>query len=490
MTARSIAIDLGAESCRVSLAEWDGGAAHLHLVHRFPNGPVERDGHLHWDLEALWQGIEQGLRQAADAASGAIDSVGVDGWAVDYVRLDERGAVIGQPFCYRDKRTETAMPEVWQRMAPDETPDRGRERLYQLTGIQFLRFNTLYQLYADRRDGLAPGARWLNFPEYMLHRLAGLAPDSAVAEYTNATHTQLVDVRGRDWCDEIFGKTGLDRQAAAPIVQPGTRLGPLAGPLASLPAYQHTHLIAPACHDTGSAVAGIPDSTSDWAFISSGTWSLVGAVLDEPCTTPAALRENFTNEGGIGGRIRFLKNVNGMWLLQECLREWNSQGANVALAELIAECARQPRSTAAFDVDSPDLLLPGKMPARINRQLEQAGHAPVPADAEHAPQMANVIFVSLAARYAAVLKALSKVTGRKFARLYVVGGGSQNDYLNRLIEESTGLHVIRGPVESSTLGNLAVQFAALEGGGAAVTPGDVARWAARLAPSASSAIES
>jgi len=478
MTTRSIAIDLGAESCRVSLAEWDGATARLSVVHRFPNGPVERAGHLHWDLEALWTGIEHGLRQAADAASGAIDSIGIDGWAVDYVRLDERGAAIGLPFCYRDRRTETAMPEVWQRMAPQETPDRGRARLYQLTGIQFLRFNTLYQLYADCRDGLKPGARWLNLPEYMLHRLAGLDPRTAVAEYTNATHTQLVDVRRRDWCDEIFEKVGLDRRAAARIVQPGTRLGQLAGPLASLPAFQRTQLIAPACHDTGSAVAGIPESSADWAFISSGTWSLVGAVLDEPCTTPAAWRENFTNEGGIGGRIRFLKNVNGMWLLQECLREWNSQGANVSLAALVAECARQPRSTAAFDVDSADLLLPGNMPARINQELEKAGHAPVPPDAGHAPAMANVIFISLATRYAAVLKALSEVTGRKFARLYVVGGGSQNEYLNHLIEDSTGLKVIRGPVESSTLGNLAVQFAALESGGAAVTPGDVARWAA------------
>lgn len=486
MTTRAIAIDLGAESCRVSLAEWDGQAARLHLVHRFPNGPVERNGHLRWNLEALWQGIEQGLHHAAEAASGTIDSIGVDGWAVDYVRLDARGTVLGQPFCYRDPRTETAMSDVWQQMAPGDRPERGRERLYQLTGIQFLRFNTLYQLYADRRDGLEPGARWLNLPEYMLHRLAGLDPESAAAEYTNATHTQLVDVRRRDWCDEIFEKVGLDRHAAAPIVQPGTRLGRLAGPLASLPAYQHTELIAPACHDTGSAVAGIPDSSTDWAFISSGTWSLVGAVLDEPCTTAAALRENFTNEGGIGGRIRFLKNVNGMWLLQECLREWNSRGANISLAELIAECARHPQSAATFDVDAPDLLLPGNMPARINQELEKAGHTAIPTDAEHAPRMANTIFLSLAARYAAVLKALSEVTGRRFERLYIVGGGSQNEYMNRLIEDSAGLRVIRGPVESSTLGNLAVQFAALEGSGTAATPGDVARWATRLAAASSS----
>ncbi len=481
MTSRSVAIDLGAESCRVSLAEWDGTAARTELVHRFPNGPVEREGHLYWDLDRLWRGIEVGLGLAADLAPGGIDALGIDGWAVDYVRLDAGGAVIGQPFCYRDPRTETVMPEVWSRMSPDGTPARGRARLYQLTGIQFLRFNTLYQLYADQRDGLDPGARWLNLPEYLLHRLAGLEPGTAVAEYTNATHTQLVDVHGRDWCDEVFLKAGLDRARAAPIVPAGTRLGPVTGELASLPAYRQTQLIAPACHDTGSAVAGIPDSSSDWAFISSGTWSLVGAVLDEPCTTPAALAENFTNEGGVGGRIRFLKNVNGMWLLGECMREWNATGANVTLPDLIAECMRRPRPTTTFAVDSPDLVLPGNMPARINRELEKAGHAPLPADADHAPDMANVIFVSLAMRYAEVLRALGEVTGREFRRLYVVGGGSQNEYLNGLIEEFSSLKLVRGEVESSTIGNLAVQFAALEGGNAAVTPVGVARWATRIA---------
>ena len=481
MTSRAVAIDLGAESCRVSLAEWDGTAAHTQLVHRFPNGPVEREGHLYWDLDRLLRGIEVGLGLAADLAPGGIDALGIDGWAVDYVRLDRSGAVIGQPFCYRDPRTETAMPEVWSRMAPDGTPDSGRARLYQLTGIQFLRFNTVYQLYADRRDGLDLGARWLNLPEYLLHRLAGLEPGTAVAEYTNATHTQLVDVHRQDWCDEVFQKVGLDRSRAAPIVPAGTRLGRLRGELASLPAYRHTQLIAPACHDTGSAVAGIPDSSSDWAFISSGTWSLVGAVLDEPCTTPAALAENFTNEGGVGGRIRFLKNVNGMWLLGECLRAWNAPGANVTVPDLIAECTRRPRPTATFAVDSPDLVLPGNMPTRINRELEKAGHSPLSADPAHAADMANVIFVSLATRYAEVLRALGEVTGREFRRLYVVGGGRQNGYLNGLIEELSGLKLVRGPVESSTIGNLAVQFAAIEGGNAAVTRATVAVWATRLA---------
>ena len=470
-----VAVDLGAGSCRVTLAQWDGSQAEVRLVHRYPNGPVERDGRLWWQLDQLCQGADEGLRKAAELlpeAQRTIDSVGVDGWAVDYVRLDETGKPLADPLCYRDQRTETAMPEVWERIAKD--------RLYELTGIQFLRFNTLYQLYADRRDGLQAAARWLNVPEYLLYRFAGSVPEAAVAEYTNSTHTQLVDARTRNWCDEIFEKAGLDRAAAPRIVPPGTQLGTLRGDIAALPAYKVTKVIAPACHDTGAAVAGIPDASLDWAFISSGTWSLVGTVLEQPCTSAAALAENFTNEGGVGGRIRFLKNVNGMWLLEECLREWQAAGRSWSITELIAECERRPVATTTFNVDAPDLILPGHMPSRINKELERAGHAPIPEDPAHAPQMASVIFSSLAARYGEILRAVQDVTGRKLQRLYVVGGGSQNEYVNRLIAERTGLDVKHGPVESSTIGNLAIQLASLESGAENVTPADVAKWAERL----------
>lgn len=471
---RAIAVDLGAESCRVSLGEWDGAAANVRLVHRFPNGPVERDGHLYWDLEGIVAGVEEGLRRAAEQASGPVDALGVDGWAVDYVRLDAAGQPLAPPFCYRDPRTETAMPEVWQRT--------GRERLYELTGIQFLRFNTLYQLHADRRDGLPAAALWLNIPEYVLHRL-GAPP---VSEYTNATHTQLVDAQARAWCDEVFQKAGLDRRAAPPIVAPGTRLcrlRPWGEPLSSLAAFAATELIAPACHDTGAAVAGIADPGWDWAFISSGTWSLAGTVLEEPNTSPEAREANFTNEGGVGGRIRFLKNVNGMWLIEECLRAWRERAEMPSWsAEQLAEaCARRPVPAAVFDVDAPQLLAPGNMPVRINDELRRAGFAPLPDGPQQPVEMAAVIFASLAARYADVIGTLARLTGRTFRRLYIVGGGSRNEHLNRLVAERTGLRVVRGPVESSTIGNLAIQFAALEGDGQPVSARAVAAWAARLA---------
>lgn len=474
-TFRVVAVDLGAGSCRISLAEWNGEASAVRLVHRFVNGPVSRNGHWYWDLHRLEQGIGQGLRLSPEALTGgdqAIDSVGITGWGVDYVRLDAEAKPLADPYCYRDPRTETAMAEVFQRIS--------QKQLYELTGIQFMRLNTLYQLYADRRDGLDTGARWVNIPEYFLNRLVGGGLATAVGEYTNASTTQLVDVHERDWSDEIFEQVGLDRRAASRIVPPGTPLGSMHGNLAKLPAYRATQVIAPACHDTGSAVAGIPDTGRDWAFISSGTWSLVGTVLDRPCTTRAALEGNFTNEGGVGGTIRFLKNVNGLWLLEECLRAWESaDGRHWQLPQLLAACDELSPSSAIFDVDVPELLLPGQMPAKINRALQAAGQAPIPEDRFHAPAMANAIFASLAARYAQVVRTMEQVLQRRFARIYVVGGGSQNAALNRLVANATGLEVIRGSVESATVGNFAVQLAALENEGSSDVA-SVAAWAERL----------
>ena len=302
---RVIAVDLGAESCRVSLLQWDGSDAALDTLHRFPNHPVERDGQLYWDLDRICSGVEEGLAICARQAAGAIDSIGVDGWAVDYVWLNSQSVPLRNPFCYRDPRTERAQLELWKQILP--------ERIYALTGIQMLRFNTLYQLYADQREQLPTGVSWLTLPEYLLHWLGG----EAVSEYTNATHTQMVEAGSMQWCSEIMDVAGLDVGAAPKIVPPGTVLGRVQGRLAGLPEFRLTKLIAPACHDTGSAVAGVPGESDDWAFISSGTWSIVGTVLPEPCTTDVARLYNFSNEGGLGGTVRFLKNVNGMWLIEE-----------------------------------------------------------------------------------------------------------------------------------------------------------------------------
>ncbi|MGB8496340.1 MAG: rhamnulokinase family protein [Candidatus Acidiferrum sp.] len=469
---RVIAIDLGAESCRVSLLDCQPRGATLRIVHRFHNGPHERDGHLYWSISGLREGLLEGLRLAAREASGPIDSIGVDGWAVDYVRVDGDCKPLQDAFCYRDPRTERIPARFWETLSA--------ERLYAITGVQMLRFNTLYQLIADHIAGLPDGTCWLNLPEYILCSLGG----RPVSEFTLATHTQLVSATDRAWSAEIFRAAGLDQSKAPELVAPGTVVGKLKGELAQLPAFRNTQLIAPSCHDTGSAVAGIPHSGDDCAFISSGTWSLVGTVLDRPCLSEAAFKQNISNEGGLEGSSRFLKNVNGMWLIEESMRHWHSEGKDWSIASLIEACRSLPAPKAFLDVDHSELHLSGHMPQRINSVLKLSGYAPLPVDPEAAPQFANLIFHSLAARYTEVLRMISEVAGKKFRSVYIVGGGNRNTFLNQLLQERSGLEVIRGPVECSTIGNAAIQLAALEGRTGAnfgVSRDAVAEWSHRLA---------
>src|ERR1700722_26154 len=318
----SIAVDLGAESCRVSLLRWVAGEPAITLVHRFANAPREVDGGLRWDLGMIEAGLDHGLRLCAATATEGVRSIAVDGWAVDYVRVDADGKALADPFCYRDERTIKAEKMLHRKISP--------EKLRELTGVQLLRINTLYQLYADAQQGLPEGRQWLNLPEYILSRWGG----ARVAEHTNATHTQMVELYNRQWCREIFQAAQVDLACAAKIVPPGTEVGKLSGPLAELPALKDTVLIAPACHDTASAIAGIPATGNDWAYISSGTWSLVGTVIEHPRNNAAAKPENFTNLGAVGDRICFHKNVNGMWLIRQCIDEWALKGRVWPVAEL------------------------------------------------------------------------------------------------------------------------------------------------------------
>ena len=465
-----IAIDLGAESCRVSLLRWHEEQPVIELVHRASNAPIENGDALEWDIARIEREIDTGLRRAAMLATEGVRSIAVDGWAVDYARLDADGHLLANPRCYRDPRNVAAQAAVHLLLPPD--------RLREITGLQLLSINTLYQLYADQLAGFSQ-ARWLNLPEYILYRLGA----RQIAEYTNATHTQLLHQRTRDWSPEIFDRLGLDRSAAATIVPPGARVGTLAPPLGDLPSLRGAELIAPACHDTASAVAGIPAHGDDWAYISSGTWSLVGTVLHCPIDTPEAREKNYTNLGAVGGRICFHRNVNGMWLIRQSIDEWRSRGREWTVAELIAAAETLPAPTALIDVDEPELLLPGNIPARINAQLARRGLAPLDESPDNAPAFASLIFHSLAARYAQVLADISRIATRTFTRLYIVGGGSRNTFLNRLTAEATGLQVICGAPESSTIGNFAVQLASLEEGAdprTGVTAEATASWAALL----------
>lgn len=467
-TRASIAVDLGAESCRVSLLRWVDGRPAISLVERFANAPREMEGGLKWDLAKIEAGLNEGLRRCAAIAEEGIRSIAVDGWAVDYVRVNAEGRALDDPFCYRDERTIKAERTLHRKCSP--------ARMRELTGIQLMRINTLYQLYADRQQGLPEGRQWLNLPEYVLSRWGG----ACVAEHTSATHTQLVELYQRQWCREIFQAAQLDLACAPKIVPPGTVVGRLTGALAGLSAFRDTVLIAPACHDTASAIAGIPAVGDDWAYISSGTWSLVGTLVEQPRNGEAAAEENFTNLGAVGGRICFHKNVNGMWLIRQCMAAWEERGRVWDVAELVAAAELVERPHGVLDVDDPELMLAGRMLERINAQRGKRGFAALDESPESAPVVASLIFHSLAARYAKVLERVGFHSGKKLKRLFVVGGASQNEFLNRLTAEATGLEVFRGSAESSTVGNFAVQLAVLEGDRDPVTGAyaeQVSRWA-------------
>ena len=469
-----VAIDLGAESCRVSLLRWNEASHSIQLVYRFPNHAIDGPNGLRWNMSLILDELQRGLTACAAIATEGIRSIAVDGWAVDYVRLDAHGAAIADPFCYRDERTISSEPALHARLSP--------ERMRDITGVQLLRINTAYQMFADSTD--LRRQRWLNLPEYVLYCLGG----RPVSEWTNASHTQMLDHDGH-WSPEIFAAIGTPIECAPDLVQPGTDIGRLSGPLSSLDAFSDTRLIAPACHDTASAIASIPDTADDWAYISSGTWSLVGTVLGSPVNTLQARAENFTNLRGVDGTFCFHKNVNGMWLLRQCMEAWNEQ---IGLMEgddrkalTIESIVRGAETFASrgytLDVDDADLLLPGHMPERINAQLRRRSLPEFDPTHAHAAELASFLFHSLAARYAQVLRSVAVLTGKHLRRLYVMGGGSQNELLNRLTAEVTGLTVIRAGAECSTLGNFAVQLAALEGlANAATRP--TSAWAKVLNP--------
>jgi rhamnulokinase len=466
-----IAVDLGAESCRVTLLRWVQGEPQLTLVQRSPNGPVRAaDGTLRWPMLSMLESIEVGLGTAAALAPEGIRSIAVDGWAVDYVRLGAENEPLEPPFCYRDERARSAMERLHEKISA--------ERLREITGIEVQPLNTLYQMYADRLSG-RDSSRWLNLPEYLLSRW-GAEP---VAEHTNASHTGMLDLYAGNWSREILRAAGLDLRCAPRVVPPGTVLGKVSGPLALVPGLQDAELIAPACHDTASAIAGIAADGDDWAYISCGTWSLVGALITTPLNGPSVRAENFTNLGALGGQTCFHKSVNGMWMLKQCMDCWRESGVSWSLPELLAASESEPAPASLLRVDDPSLLSMGNMPGRINALRVAEGLPPLCEKGENAPALVSLLMHSLAARYAEVIRQVEQHTGRALRRIVMVGGGAQNKLLRRLTAERTGKEILVGPAESSTIGNFAVQLGVLEGT-APVTSQEfvpiVAQWAGRL----------
>ena len=465
-----VAIDLGAESCRVSLLRWRDGKPAIEVVHRIPNGPVHRGGSLLWPLGSILAGLEDGLRKAAAAVPEGIASIAVDGWGVDYVRLAPDGKPLREPFCYRDERT-VAVKDAADRLVPPFD-------LYQRTGALPHRINTVYQLLADSAGHgaeIVSRAPWVMFPEFILYWLSG----RRVAEYTSATHTGLVSLTTGGWDAEVFRLLGLPLEAAPPIVHAGTIIGPLQGPLAQLGAFRETQIIAPAAHDTASAIAGIPARFDSAFYISSGTWSLAGTIIRAPITTRAALSAGYTNLGAAAGGLLFHSLINSMWVLKQCMDGWAAEGRNWPIEDLVTKAAAC-HAAGVLDMDAEALMLDSGMPARINAELTRRGFAPIPDVAGNEPLFARTIFESLAIRYAAAIANLERMLGRKLQRIQMTGGAARNKLLVALTEQHTGLPVTIGATESSTIGNLAVQLAASEAGGRQLSAQAVLHWAQRL----------
>lgn len=429
------AVDIGASSGRVILGRMGADGPTLDVVHRFPNGVQEIDGALRWDFTALFDEVLRGLtlaREQADAKGERIVSIGVDTWAVDYGLVHDDVALTSQPHSYRDSRTAEVLDTVHEKVP--------FERLYETTGLQFLPFNTIYQLAAEPN---LENVQALLIPDLLGFRLTG----ERRTEVTNASTTGLLDASTGNFAGELFDTLRIPRALFPPLIEAGDTLGTL------LPAIvEHTGLdpatkvIAVGSHDTASAVAAVPAGQANFAYISSGTWSLVGVELHEPIRTGESRAANFTNERGVDGTIRYLRNCGGLWLLSECLREWDPE---VTLEDVLRDAAALPAGGPTIDADSDAFIAPGNMPARIR---EAAGAA-----LESEAAVVRCILDSLAQVYARTLAQAAELSGRPIDVVHIVGGGSQNRLLCQLTADATGLPVVAGPVEATALGNVLVQ---------------------------------
>ncbi len=436
-----IAVDLGAGSGRVFLGGVDPSEFFLEEIHRFLYPPMEKDGYLRWDLGHIFGEIRSGLKAAGERArelDREVASIGIDSWAVDYGLLDREGKLIADPVCYRDKRTQDAMERVFEIVPQSE--------IFEKTGIQFQPFNTIYQLFSDEQVERAE--KVLLLPDLIGYFLTG----NAVTEYTNATTTQMVDAATGNWDDQLIECVGVRRILLQTIVAAGTDVGEIKAELAAELSLEGTHVVAPATHDTGSAVAGAPLGPAS-AYISSGTWSLVGVELDRPIINDEAARLNFTNEGGVYGTFRFLKNVMGLWIFESCRREWQARGFDTTYDDLLEGLKSVDGFPALIFPDDPRFLNPPSMLEAIEAQLAETGQA---FDDDPAA-ISKVIFDSLAFRYASVLDSIQRLTQREIADVQILGGGGRNAYLNQMTANVCGRPVYAGLTEATVVGNVLVQ---------------------------------
>ena len=443
METSFLAFDLGAESGRAVLGTLEDGMLHLEELSRFPNEMVSVSEHLHWDIHVLLARVKDSMKRCPSEAGARPASVGIDTWGVDFALLDRDGAVLGLPFAYRDHRTDGAI-EDFSKIMPGE-------RLYELTGIQLMRFNTVFQLFSMARDRsplLKEANDLLFMPDLFNYMLSG----EKKSEFTFATTSQLFNPAGGGWEEEIFNALGISSGIMQEVIQPGTVIGSLSREICAETGLVGIPVIATGSHDTASAVAAVPAEGDDWAFISSGTWSLMGVETTEPVINADSMRFNFTNEGGVCGTYRFLKNVMGLWLLRQCREAWAGERA-YSYEELAGMAGEAEPFQAILDPDCEEFLNPPSMPEAIARyfgetgQDEPRGHA----------GLVRVILEGLALRYREVLEQLRKIRAQPINRIHVVGGGSRNRLLCQFTADATGLPVIAGPVEATAAGNVLVQ---------------------------------
>jgi len=445
-----LAIDLGAESGRVMAGLWNGRSLRLEEVHRFPNGPVSLAGTLRWDVLRLWGEIQNGLALAAKKYGKSIVSVGADAWGVDYVLLDRYDEMLGQPYAYRDARTNGMMERAFKRVP--------RHEIFAQTGLQFMQFNSLFQLLAVKRNTpeLLEAAQCLLFiPDFIHWALCG----SRVAEFTIASTSQCLNPLTRNWAAGLLRKFNLPASIFPKIVRPGTELGALRPGLAEKIALGKVKVVAPPAHDTASAVAGVPTANtgkSNWAYISSGTWSLMGAEVGQAALSARVQELNLTNEGGLDGTYRLLKNIMGLWLVQQCKRSFDACGKKYDYAQLARLAAKAPPLRSIVNPDDRRFLNPHDMPEAIQNFCRQT-RQPVP---KSEGEFIRCAYESLALKYREVLGGLEEITGSRIEVIHIVGGGSRSGILNQFTADACQRQVVAGPVEATAIGNLLVQVRA------------------------------
>jgi rhamnulokinase len=443
-----LAFDYGASSGRAVLGSFDGKRLAVSEVHRFPNDPVRVNASLYWDILRLYHELKQGILKCYAQGEAAIASLGVDTWGVDFGLLDADGNLLGNPYHYRDRRTE-GMFEIAASRVP-------KAELYQSTGIAFQPFNTLYQLLAmaEARSPLLDPARTLCFiPDLLNYFLTG----TRVSEYTIASTSQMLDAARRDWHRRLLERIGIPAGLLTEIIRPGTVVGEIKVDLAEELNIPRLPVIATASHDTASAVAAVPAAAGNFAYLSSGTWSLMGLESDRPLINERTMRWNYTNEGGLQNSYRVLKNIMGLWILQECKREWDRTGpvAGFEHLERLAEGAAPLK--ALIDPDHPSFFNPGKMPEKVREFCRATGQAPP----ESRGGIVRCVLESLALKYRMVLDELESIAGSPIPVIHIVGGGSRNRLLNQFTADATGKPVLAGPAEATAIGNILVQLIAL-----------------------------